>query len=121
MLTSERVGLEATGGGSDHNVSGYLVPPFWDRVWGRLGFGRRVPVDFEDGVHGEVTTWAGGYFEGYCTVDVYTRLDWRDRLRVLVSGWLTTRVHIQTDVEVRRMRSMAASGVLRPGFRFDRG
>lgn len=46
-------------------------------------------------------------------VGVY--LDWRDRLRVLWSGWLQVRTRTYTDVEVKEAISVSEVTVIRHG------
>lgn len=85
-------------------TNGFKEPPF--SVWHWLGFrGAFVPaMDDEDG-------WAPGQI----TTNVFVYLDWKDRLRALVSGRLEVQTRIQTDVHVSRARSRSKVGVLPPG------
>lgn len=78
-----------------------------DRLWSRLGFGHahvERPADVE------------GFCGGYCMADVFSHLDWRDRLRVLVSGKVMVQTAMQTDVGVRKMRSVSTLKVLPPNY-----
>lgn len=92
---------------------GYYQPArrsLWDRFWRRLGFGAVfVPAPEDDAAIGE------GFAPGRLVVRVVTVLDWRDRLRLLVSGRLFSFVSVQTDKIVVRARSEAKTGVLPPG------
>lgn len=40
------------------------------------------------------------------------RLDWKDRLRILLSGWCVVKVQIITDVQVRKAASESTFAVL---------
>jgi hypothetical protein len=50
------------------------------------------------------------------TTGVYGRFDWRDRLRLLVSGNIYVEINIKTDVAVMKCSSTSALSVLPPGY-----
>lgn len=81
-------------------------PTRLDRLWSRLGFGDRYLAPPEDS-----DRWANSYITNVVT----TRLDWRDRLRVLISGKVRIRSFIKTDVYVGRSEAESVFGVLPPG------
>ena len=49
--------------------------------------------------------------------ETIVRLDWKDRLRILLTGWAVVKVQSITDVQVRKSMATAAFAVL-PGTRF---
>lgn len=55
-----------------------------------------------------------GFAPSYMVTEVVTVLDWKDRLRVLVSGKLKVSTQTKTDVIVRKMASQSAVYVLSP-------
>lgn len=77
-------------------------------VWERLGFkGAYVPrPDADEQVPGYAPSWI--------ICETFAYLDWRDRLRVLLSGRFMVQVALKTDVEVRRHSASSAVGVLPP-------
>lgn len=89
-------------------------PPWPMRLWRRLGFRMaRATRDIEDDA--EERARADGFVPGYLITRTVATIDWRDRLRLLVSGRLEVEVATQTDVLVRKSRSSADIGVLPPG------
>lgn len=81
--------------------------PLWQRLLSRLfPTGRvEIPEDLEG--------WAPSYMQTHTVC----MLDWRDRLRVLVSGKLHVQTNTKTDVSVGRSQSWGAVWVEPP---FDR-
>ena len=76
------------------------------RFWRSLGFALAPSVpQVED---------RRGYAPGSATIITTTRLDWGDRLRVLMSGHLVTGSAIQTDVEIRGAHTTSKTVVLPP-------
>lgn len=75
------------------------------RFWRKLGFRERhiAPPDAPDMAPGWVATVTT------------THVDWRDRLRILVSGRVLLKSFTQTDVIVRKARSTSSFSVLPPG------
>lgn len=49
----------------------------------------------------------------YVTVETHFHLDWKDRLRILVTGHGVAIAHIYTDVEVKAAESVVNFGVAR--------
>lgn len=93
---------DETGGGAFYAVH-------HPTIWQRLGFGRcRAPRPEED-------EYAEGFAPSWLVTGVVCHLDWRDRLRVLVSGNLHVECALKTDVVVERSRSTSAVSVLPPG------
>lgn len=76
------------------------------KFWRRLGF-RRPHVE-------RPCESIAGLAEGCLIVSTVTHFDWKDRLRILVSGNVAIENVVQTDVTVLRSYSYAASGVLPP-------
>lgn len=79
-------------------------PTFVQRVWRRLGFGfAHLPYPREaDEEHGHVSS------------DIIAVLDWRDRLRTLVSGRVNVRLSLLTTAPVTVLKSESAVKVLPP-------
>lgn len=76
-------------------------------IWERLGFGWCQPkIGFDD--DDEAVHW-------YFGTTVVTHWDWKDRLRILISGKTLVRTAHRTEVEVERVRSASVSSVLPPG------
>jgi hypothetical protein len=78
-------------------------------IWQRLGFGTcQAPrPDEEEDAPG----WAPSWF----IVETRADLDWKDRLRVLVTGRLMIQSAIKTDVTISRSRATTAISILPPG------
>lgn len=85
-------------------------------IWHRLGFanGAYVPPPDEEE---EKRLAEQGYCEGALVTDTVIQFDWKDRLRLLFSGWVMVSVRTQTDVLVRKSLSRSAVRVLPPGFK----
>lgn len=75
------------------------------RFWRWLGFGRAF-VEAPD----ERTDYAPGRI----VTEIVTYFDWKDRLRIVLSGQVMTFVSIQTDVFVCRALSESKTSVLPP-------
>lgn len=74
-------------------------------IWDRLGFGRafvEAPEDSEE------------FAPGCLTTDSTIVLDWKDRLRVLLSGRVHHFLRTQTDVGVSTARTFCDARVLPP-------
>lgn len=92
----------------EQKVTGYCAPDtrsFMQRFWSRLYPQQRVPIpeDLE------------GFAPRYMTTGVVAHFDWKDRLRVLVSGNLRVEIQTKTDVMVTKMVSQSVVSVLPPG------
>lgn len=74
---------------------------FWSRLYPQAHV--PIPEDLE------------GFAPSYMVTGVVTHLDWKDRLRVLVSGNLRVEIQTKTDVIVTKMVSQSAVSVLPPG------
>lgn len=79
-------------------------PTFWQR----LGFGECSEHWMED---------VEGYAPAYLATSTITFLDWRDRLRVLISGKVMTASATKTDVVVARATTKSRFSVLPPNYR----
>jgi hypothetical protein len=86
-----------------HSVDGYAEPRF--SIWCALGFGRAHVDTPEDEI---------GFAPGYLSTETTIFLDWKDRLRVLVSGRLHSSMKTQTDVFVEKAISRSSVRVLPP-------
>lgn len=78
-------------------------------VWGRLGFGSKRIPRFEDDEHPDLAPH-------WMTSHVIGVLDWKDRLRVLISGKIEVVVSTKTDVPVTKAVSKSNLGVLPPSY-----
>lgn len=78
----------------------------WERLWKRLGFGRCKAYWPED-IEGYAPAWLG--------CDVYATFDWKDRLRILISGRVMVSCAIKTDVGVTKSQVRTSISVMRPG------
>lgn len=79
--------------------------PLWKRWLSRLFPQQYLPIpeDLE------------GFAASYMVTGVVAHLDWKDRLRVLVSGNLRVEIQTKTDVIVTTMVSTSLMSVLPPG------
>jgi hypothetical protein len=84
----------------------YAKPKF--SLWRALGFGTCAAP--RPGELAEHPDWAPSWF----IITTRARLDWRDRLRVLVSGNLCIDQAVKTDVPIARSRSTSAISVEPP-------
>lgn len=75
-------------------------------IWQRLGFGY---------AHAPRPELADGWAPSWFVVGSVCHLDWRDRLRVLISGNLHVEAAVKTDVIISRSRATSAVSVLPPG------
>lgn len=91
-------------------INAYAEPPF--NVWRKLGFGYAHLSPREDD-----DTEDGRFAVGEMVTNNHIFLDWKDRLRLIISGKLHVQTRTQTDVIVRCARSRSAARVLSP---FDR-
>jgi hypothetical protein len=92
---SERTAMNQNQGGA------FYAPDtrnWWQRLLSRMFPARSVPIP-ED-----LDGWAPSYMQTH----VVATLDWRDRLRVLVSGKVHIQTNTKTDVPVGRMHSDSA-------------
>jgi hypothetical protein len=87
-------------------LAGYKVEK--PTIWQRLGFGNCDAPYFDDDQFGE------GWAPGQISTSVYAVLDWRDRLRVLISGRIKTATAIKTDHVVVQSYSACNFSVLPP-------
>ena len=86
----------------------YALPSRSQRFWSWLGCGKcRAPRPEED-------EFAEGYAPSWFIVETFVCLDWKDRLRLLLSGKAMVQAAVKTDVQITRSRSTSAFSVLRP-------
>lgn len=88
------------------NVKAPDPRPWRQRFWARLGFGECRAPYIED---------REGFAPGCGDSSVHFDVDWRDRLRLLVSGRLAVSIAHKMDALPRRWESAAAMSVLPPG------
>jgi hypothetical protein len=55
-----------------------------------------------------------GYAEGFVNIECCTHVDFRDRLRLLISGKVTQRILVKTDVVVGKVMSISTFSVMPP-------
>lgn len=92
-------------------VNACSVSPAWN-FWNWLGFGyafSRVP---------DALAEAEGWAPGCNVMSTMIAVDWKDRLRVLVSGKAMVQISTQMDVMPGRMRSWSDFRVLPPSYKF---
>lgn len=88
---------------------GYCVE-YKPTIWERLGFGyAHVPRLDEDFISSE------GFHPGYVIVGNRIKLDWIDRLRVLLSGGVDVETCLLTEVAPGKTLATSAIKVLPPG------
>lgn len=80
------------------------------RAWSWLGFGVPALPSMDD------LDGAPGMAAGHFGTTLYVKLDWRDRLRVLVSGRIGIELAYKTDAQVTRAITRIDSRALPPGF-----
>jgi hypothetical protein len=78
-------------------------------IWQRLGFGECSAPRPEEEEHLE------GFAASWLMTDTRIRLDWKDRLRVLLSGNLMVSCATKTDHPVGKCFSRSAVSVMAPG------
>jgi len=93
---------------SEATIPTAFYVPFKRTIWHRLGYGSRRASRFDD--LDDSPEWA----PGHVVTEVRAYLDWRDRLRLLVSGRLMVEVTMKTDAPVMRSLSSSAIGVMPP-------
>lgn len=97
---------------TDQTINGAVEfrPSLAMRIWMALGFryGAYIPPPDDDEAI-------------YTTHRVFTHWDWRDRLRILVSGQTETELRVETEKlePLKGVRQTAV--VLAPGLRFESG
>lgn len=80
-----------------------FVQEFRPTIWHRLGFG-----------YAAVASWHGDQDEdaNYCCTDVVAVLDWRDRLRLVLTGRLSIAVRVRTQHDAGRVEGRSAVKVM---------
>ena len=82
-------------------------PTLRERFWRKMGFHHHHPEMSEEGEK----------FPGWIMLQSVSHIDWRDRLRILVSGRILFKAEIRCDVPVGETISAAALSVIAPGER----
>lgn len=95
----------------EHCYVAEYKPSLSERFQKFLGYGDCLQPDFEDDPHAE------GYTESYLMNVTLAHLDWKDRLRVLISGRLVVRVSTKTDKIIERSYSKSNISVAPVGYR----
>ena len=106
MLNDERAAKKAEAS-LENNTYGLSKRSLSESFWSFLGFRHPKYLDMDDL---DIPGWAPGYFET-TTLCVF---DWRDRLRVLVSGRVIVQCKSKTDVAVERGITRSTVSVLPP-------
>jgi hypothetical protein len=94
-------------------VNGASEPDFWTRLWSKLGYGMRVP-EFNDQVYEDEAN--GRWAAGHLVIESAAVLDWPDRLRILFSGKLGSRLHVKTTSTIDRALTVSEVYALRPDY-----
>lgn len=95
---------------------GYYQKPRWS-FWRWLGFGACRARFADDDPNDPEINPGSPYAPGYMMVETVNVLDWRDRLRVLVSGRVMVSIAVRTDKVITKSISVGACSVLRPSFK----
>lgn len=77
-------------------------------IWNRLGFGT-CSARIEDEDHPDLA-------KAYISSDTYAHFDWKDRLRILVSGKVMVSLATKTSVMVEKAISASKVSVLPPNY-----
>jgi hypothetical protein len=83
----------------------------------RRSFGRRLLDRLFPYLCQPDPEWVEGFTPGYCRNRTVMVLDWKDRLRVLVSGRVNLEQVHQTDVQIGKLKTVGTVCILPPGFR----
>ena len=78
---------------------------------------RRLVDSFFPGQYLPIPDDLEGFAPSYMVTETIAFLDWKDRLRTLISGKVKVRMHIKTDVIVGKSLSTAAVSVCSPFYR----
>lgn len=94
----------------------YAKPRFIWKFWRALGYGWRGPKDDTDRHE-----WSDLHEEGFApyafSTHVHFRLDFADRIRLLVSGRAEVEVRTKSDVQPLRLKSRSWIRICAPGER----
>lgn len=91
-----------------------FVSPSRVSIWQKLGFGAGRRPRFEDDEPG-----LEGFAPSYLRIEIIAVLDWRERLRALVSGKLQISVATKTDLPVEKAISRSVVYVLAPNYQLE--
>jgi len=83
--------------------------PWPVRFWSWFGYGYRRAPDMSDLEDVE------GFAPAYLEVEITVLMDWRDRLRALVSGKIAVVTRVKTDQPIKQHVTRCQFSVLRPG------
>ncbi len=81
-------------------IIGY-AQEFKPTIWHRLGFG-----------HAGIAPWNDDDDAHYIVNDTVVVFDWRDRLRILVTGRIHVTARTRTETEVKHVETRAACKVM---------
>lgn len=98
-------------------VNVYLEEPrfSWIKFWRALGFRLAHVVRWDH-------PWdeAKGFAPGWMVIDLYIDLDWRDRLRALISGKMMVQCAHKTDKPVSTCFTLSDVKVLPPNYKMPK-
>ena len=95
----------------------YSRPTIGERLTRWLGFGQarvQPPDDWTDDTESAV------FAPGYLISETRILFDWKDRIRILISGKAMVSMATRTDVLVSRSESISSCSVLPPWYKFKR-
>lgn len=84
------------------------IPSCWERLWWRLGF-RECHAYFDEEIE--------GFVPSYMTTVVYGYLDWKDRIRLLISGKIMVHAATKTDKPIDRAITRSVVSILPPNYK----
>jgi hypothetical protein len=95
---------------------GYYHKPRWS-LWRWLGFGTcHARFADDDPLNPEINP-KSPFVPSYMMTETVAVLDWKDRLRILVSGKLMVSVATRTDVIVFKCQSVSKVSVVPPNYK----
>lgn len=77
-------------------------------LWNRMGF-NTCYASIEDADHPDLA-------EAHITTHIFTHFDWRDRIRILLSGKIMTAIATKTSTPVEKAVSASKVSVLPPNY-----
>ena len=84
---------------------------FWSQIARLFGYGDCLQPDFEN------DPFAEGYAEASLQTVVFVHLDFKDRLRLLLTGNMVVRTSTKTDQIIMRSYSKSKTSILPIGYR----
>ena len=92
--------------GEEQNGYFEYRPTLGRRFW-QIFFPPAAPLDVPEEMP--------GYVPGSMSINCGVRLDWRDRLRLLISGKIRIEIRVKTNVEVSNLKSFMRFWAAPPG------